>query len=112
MLWDPNSNEVICMEGEEIDEAAVLKIEQSGISNIKIRSTLTCRSSKGVCVKCYGRDLSLGRTVSTGEAVGIMAAQSIGEPGTQLTMEKLSLRRGGFPSRWSSLFTRPVIPVD
>ena len=96
-IVDPNSSEVICIEGEEINEEAVLKIEQVGISKVKIRSTLTCRSSKGVCVKCYGRDLSLGRTVSTGEAVGIMAAQSIGEPGTQLTMRTFHL--GGAASR-------------
>lgn len=96
-IVDPNSNEIICMEGKEIDEAAVLKIEQSGIDRIKIRSTLTCRSSNGVCVKCYGRDLSLGRTVSIGEAVGIIAAQSIGEPGTQLTMRTFHL--GGAASR-------------
>ena len=96
-IVDPNSNEVICIEGDEIVEEAVLKIEQAGIESIKIRSTLTCRSSRGVCVKCYGRDLSQGRTVSIGEAVGIIAAQSIGEPGTQLTMRTFHL--GGAASR-------------
>ena len=96
-IIDPNSNELICQEGEEIEEETVLKIERAGIEKIKIRSTLTCRANKGVCVKCYGRDLSLGRTVSIGEAVGIIAAQSIGEPGTQLTMRTFHL--GGAASR-------------
>ena len=93
----PNSEEVICFSGDEINEEAVEKIEQAGLEAVKIRSTLTCRAKQGVCVKCYGRDLALGRRVNIGEAVGIIAAQSIGEPGTQLTMKTFHL--GGTASR-------------
>ena len=96
-IVDPNSDEVICAAGEEIGEEASQRIEQAAIDGVKIRSSITCRSKKGVCVKCYGRDLSLGRTVNIGEAVGIIAAQSIGEPGTQLTMRTFHL--GGTASR-------------
>ena len=96
-IVDPHSNETICQEGREIDEKAAAKIERAGLEGVRIRSPLTCRSVRGVCVKCYGRDLSLGRTVSIGEAVGIIAAQSIGEPGTQLTMRTFHL--GGAASR-------------
>jgi len=83
---DPITGEVLVPGGEEIDEAGVKKIEAAGISKVEIRSVLTCRSPYGVCAKCYGRDLSRGRMVAMGEAVGIVAAESIGEPGTQLTM--------------------------
>ena len=93
----PNSLDLICKAGDEIDEAAVQKITQEGIDKVKIRSTLTCLTKNGVCIKCYGRDLALGRTVNIGEAVGIIAAQSIGEPGTQLTMRTFHL--GGTASR-------------
>ena len=96
-IVDPNSSELISRPGEEIDEQAVEKIILKGIDKVKIRSTLTCQTKNGVCVKCYGRDLSLGRTVNVGEAVGIIAAQSIGEPGTQLTMRTFHL--GGTASR-------------
>ncbi len=94
---DLNSNEIICEAGEEIDEEMVKKIDNLAIPKVKIRSSLTCQSKKGICVKCYGRDLSRGRTVDIGEAVGIIAAQSIGEPGTQLTMRTFHL--GGTASR-------------
>ena len=87
----PNSDELICSAGDEIDEKAVEKIEQAAIEKVKIRSSITCRSKKGVCVKCYGRDLGLGRTVNIGEAVGIIAAQSIGEPGNPAHNENFSL---------------------
>ena len=96
-ITDPNSSEIICMANEEIGEQTVKKITSAGINEVKIRSTLTCRTKVGVCVKCYGRDLGLGRTVNIGEAVGIIAAQSIGEPGTQLTMRTFHL--GGTASR-------------
>ena len=96
-IVNPSSSDIITMAGEEIDEAAVEKITAEGIDKVKIRSTLTCQTKIGVCVKCYGRDLALGRTVNIGEAVGIIAAQSIGEPGTQLTMRTFHL--GGTASR-------------
>ena len=82
----PETKEVILNKGEEITENIVAKIEKAGIKKVEIRSILTCKSEQGVCQKCYGRNLATGNLVETGEAVGIMAAQSIGEPGTQLTM--------------------------
>ncbi|MDA8162219.1 MAG: DNA-directed RNA polymerase subunit beta' [Desulfobacteraceae bacterium] len=85
-VLDPVTGEVLVGANEEIDEEAVKRIEDAGISRIEIRSVLTCRSPYGVCAKCYGRDLARGRLVAIGEAVGIIAAESIGEPGTQLTM--------------------------
>ncbi len=78
--------ELIVAQNEEITEAAADKIEESGIKKVKIRSILKCNCKTGVCAKCYGRNLATGETVNIGEAVGITAAQSIGEPGTQLTM--------------------------
>jgi DNA-directed RNA polymerase subunit beta' len=83
---DPYSGEIISPAGEEITESVVEKIEEAGIDRVTIRSVLTCRSRRGVCAKCYGRDLGRGHLVNIGEAVGVIAAQSIGEPGTQLTM--------------------------
>ena len=85
-IKDPFTGEVIVKANEEIDEALAEKIDHSGIERVNIRSVLTCRSKHGVCAKCYGRDLAHGHLVNIGEAVGIVAAQSIGEPGTQLTM--------------------------
>ncbi len=82
----PVESELILKAGEEIDEEAVEKIKKAGIKRVKIRSIFTCKAPNGVCAKCYGRDLSTGRLVNVGEAVGIVAAQSIGEPGTQLTL--------------------------
>ena len=83
--------------GQEIDEEMADKIEEAGIEKIRIRSVLTCESKRGVCMKCYGRNLATGRTTELGEAVGIIAAQSIGEPGTQLTMRTFHI--GGTASR-------------
>ncbi len=83
---DPFTSEVIVKANEAIDEALAEKIDRSGIERVSIRSVLTCRSKHGVCAMCYGRDLAHGHLVNIGEAVGIVAAQSIGEPGTQLTM--------------------------
>ena len=84
---DPyNPDEIIVHAGEEITEAIADRIEQSPIESVEIRSVLTCESKKGVCAKCYGRNLSNHRMVQKGEAVGVIAAQSIGEPGTQLTL--------------------------
>jgi DNA-directed RNA polymerase subunit beta' len=85
-VTDPATGAVIVPAGEEILEAHVEKIEKAGISEIRIRSVLTCETKFGVCGKCYGRDLARGTPVNMGEAVGVIAAQSIGEPGTQLTM--------------------------
>jgi len=82
----PETGEIIVDEGEEINEEKADEIVEAGIKKVKIRSVLTCRTRYGVCVKCYGRNLATGKLVDIGEAVGIIAAQSIGEPGTQLTM--------------------------
>lgn len=85
-IINPETKEMILDKGEEINESIVSKIEKAGIKRVEIRSILTCKCENGVCQKCYGRNLATGNLVETGEAVGIMAAQSIGEPGTQLTM--------------------------
>lgn len=83
---DPFTGELLVHANEGIDEALAKKIDDAGLERVQIRSVLTCRSKFGVCAKCYGRDLGHGHLVNIGEAVGIIAAQSIGEPGTQLTM--------------------------
>lgn len=85
-IYNPIDNALIINKGELIDEAKVDMIEEVGIDSIKIRSVLTCKNKIGVCTKCYGRDLATGDIVNISEAVGVIAAQSIGEPGTQLTM--------------------------
>ena len=85
-IVDPTTGEVIVAAGEEIRDAAADRIDASPIESVEIRSVLTCESKKGVCAKCYGRNLSNNRLVQKGEAVGVIAAQSIGEPGTQLTL--------------------------
>lgn len=82
----PETGEILVHAGEEIDETSAAKVIGAGITSVKIRSVLTCKTRYGVCKKCYGRNLATGRKVDIGEAVGIIAAQSIGEPGTQLTM--------------------------
>ena len=85
-IRDPYTDEVIVRANDEIDEEKVAKIDNAGLTKVKIRSALTCKSENGVCCKCYGRDLAYGHPVEIGTPVGILAAQSIGEPGTQLTM--------------------------
>jgi DNA-directed RNA polymerase subunit beta' len=85
-IYDPITDEIIIEGGKEIDEEIAVQIEESGIDSVPIRSVLTCESRRGVCVMCYGRNLTSGYTVDLGEAVGVIAAQSIGEPGTQLTL--------------------------
>jgi DNA-directed RNA polymerase subunit beta' len=85
-VLDPISGKVIVKAGEEILEKDIKPIAEAGIEKVKVRSVLTCKTVKGVCQRCYGRDLSHGGIVNIGEAIGIIAAQSIGEPGTQLTM--------------------------
>ena len=85
-IVDPVSGELVLPKNTLIGEAEVEKVQQVGLDQMRIRSVLTCQSDIGVCGKCYGRDLARGTPVNTGEAVGVIAAQSIGEPGTQLTM--------------------------
>jgi DNA-directed RNA polymerase subunit beta' len=84
---------VIVDVNEEITESLASEIQAAGVERVKIRSVLTCESRRGVCIKCYGRNLGTGAMVELGEAVGVIAAQSIGEPGTQLTMRTV-------PHRW------------
>ena len=83
---NPETKEVICDKNEFINESLCARIIKAGIKSVEIRTALTCKAENGVCQRCYGRNLATGNLVETGEAVGIMAAQSIGEPGTQLTM--------------------------
>jgi DNA-directed RNA polymerase subunit beta' len=85
-VYDPQSDQLIVNAGEEIMTEVAKQIEDSGIENVEIRSVLTCESKRGVCVKCYGKNLATGYLTQRGDAVGIIAAQSIGEPGTQLTL--------------------------
>ncbi|MGM9832669.1 MAG: DNA-directed RNA polymerase subunit beta' [Candidatus Limisoma sp.] len=85
-IVDPQTGEIIVAAGEEINDAAAERIENSPIESVEIRSVLTCEAKHGVCAKCYGRNLATHRMVQKGEAVGVIAAQSIGEPGTQLTL--------------------------
>jgi len=94
---DPVTSEVLVPIGTEIDEAKVQIIEDAGVERVAIRSALTCRSERGVCAMCYGRDLAQGKLAQIGEAIGIIAAQSIGEPGTQLTMRTFHI--GGTASK-------------
>ncbi|MBI4775545.1 MAG: DNA-directed RNA polymerase subunit beta' [Deltaproteobacteria bacterium] len=94
---DPFTGEVVVERNREIDETVVDKIDDAGIERVRIRSVLTCESVRGVCANCYGRDLAHGKRVEIGEAIGIIAAQSIGEPGTQLTMRTFHI--GGTASR-------------
>jgi DNA-directed RNA polymerase subunit beta' len=96
-ILDPFTNEVIVRANEEINEELVKRVEESGLERAKIRSVLTCQSRQGVCIRCYGRDLARGHMVNLGEAIGVIAAQSIGEPGTQLTMRTFHI--GGTASR-------------
>ena len=96
-IVDPFSGEIIVKTNEMIDEKAVEKIENAGVERIRIRSVLTCEAAYGICAKCYGRNLATGDMAEIGEAVGVIAAQSIGEPGTQLTMRTFHI--GGTASR-------------
>ena len=100
-IVDPYTNELIVGAGEEITEIAADRIEKSPIEVVEIRSVLTCESKKGVCAKCYGRNLSNHRMVQRGEAVGVIAAQSIGEPGTQLTLRTFHV--GGVASNVAAI---------
>ncbi|MDD5586897.1 MAG: DNA-directed RNA polymerase subunit beta' [Alphaproteobacteria bacterium] len=96
-IVNPETQKVIVFAGELIEETGVIEIEKAGIDVVLVRSALTCKTENGVCGKCYGRDLARGTPVNVGEAVGVMAAQSIGEPGTQLTMRTFHI--GGAAQR-------------
>ena len=96
-IVDPFTDELLVAANEQITEEKVMAIEAAGIDRVLIRSVLTCRSKRGVCAMCYGRDLGRGHMVNIGEAIGIIAAQSVGEPGTQLTMRTFHI--GGTASR-------------
>ncbi len=96
-VFIPGEPEPVVAADEEITEAKARRIAESGLQGVKVRSVLTCQSRQGVCAKCYGRNLATGKLVEMGEAVGIIAAQSIGEPGTQLTMRTFHI--GGAASR-------------
>ncbi|HSB45579.1 MAG TPA: DNA-directed RNA polymerase subunit beta', partial [Nitrospira sp.] len=96
-IRDPVTGEIIVSRNEEINEELTKSIVEAGVDRVKIRSVLTCQSLRGVCQACYGRDLARGRLVEKGEPVGVIAAQSIGEPGTQLTMRTFHI--GGTASK-------------
>ncbi len=96
-IRDPFTGDVLVPTNHEIDEEYANKIDEAGLERVKIRSVLTCEAKRGVCIMCYGRNLGTGRLAELGEAVGIIAAQSIGEPGTQLTMRTFHI--GGTASR-------------
>ncbi len=96
-IYDPVTDQLVCAANEEIDEEKAVVIEEAGVEVVRVRSPLTCESPVGVCIKCYGRNLATGQTVSVGEAVGTIAAQAIGEPGTQLTLRTFHM--GGTAGR-------------
>jgi len=96
-VYRPGSDDLICPAGTLLDEHWVAVLEKAGIDQIRVRSPITCEARTGVCAQCYGRDLARGHLVNAGEAVGVIAAQSIGEPGTQLTMRTFHI--GGAASR-------------
>jgi len=99
-IYDPSTGEVIANEGDELDEILSAQVTEAGIETVQIRSVLTCETKRGVCSKCYGRNLARGSMVKRGEAVGVIAAQSIGEPGTQLTLR--TFHTGGTASSIAS----------
>jgi DNA-directed RNA polymerase subunit beta' len=96
-LLVPGQDDVVYPAGTLLDERSVAKIESLGVDQVKVRSPITCEARRGICAKCYGRDLARGHLISIGEAVGVVAAQSIGEPGTQLTMRTFHI--GGAASQ-------------
>jgi DNA-directed RNA polymerase subunit beta' len=105
-IVDPLTRKAIVKAGEIIDEELAARISETSIQSVEIRSVLTCESRKGICAKCYGRNLTTGKLVDVGEAVGVIAAQSIGEPGTQLTLRTFHI--GGTASR---IVTQSRIPT-
>jgi DNA-directed RNA polymerase subunit beta' len=96
-VYRPGSDELVCPAGTLLDEGWVSTLEGAGIDQVRVRSPITCQAHAGVCAQCYGRDLARGHRVNMGESVGVIAAQSIGEPGTQLTMRTFHI--GGAASR-------------
>ena len=98
-ILKPGTEEVLLPVGTLIDEKMVRLIEQEGVDVVQVRSPITCKTRYGVCATCYGRDLARGRQINIGEAVGVMAAQSIGEPGTQLTMRTFHIGGARITSR-------------
>ncbi len=96
-VFDPVTKKIIQSNNTLVDEDPAQKIEDAGLTNIRIRSVLTCESKRGVCARCYGRNLATGRKVDVGDSIGVIAAQSIGEPGTQLTLQTFHV--GGTASR-------------
>jgi DNA-directed RNA polymerase subunit beta' len=96
---DPITGEILAQANTEVTEDMATEIQNAGIERVRIRSVLTCESRRGVCIRCYGRNLATGQVVDIGEAVGVIAAQSIGEPGTQLTMRTFHI--GGTASKIS-----------
>jgi DNA-directed RNA polymerase subunit beta' len=100
-IHDPITGQLLASAGQQMDEDLATEIQNAGIERVRIRSVLTCESRRGVCVKCYGRNLATGQIVEMGEAVGVIAAQSIGEPGTQLTMRTFHI--GGTATRISEV---------
>jgi DNA-directed RNA polymerase subunit beta' len=96
-VFRPGSDEVVVEAGQLLDEKLVRSLEQAGVDHVMVRSPITCATRYGVCAQCYGRDLARGHRINLGEAVGVIAAQSIGEPGTQLTMRTFHI--GGAASR-------------
>ncbi|MGB7061306.1 MAG: DNA-directed RNA polymerase subunit beta', partial [Candidatus Zixiibacteriota bacterium] len=96
-VYDTITGDLLAKAGEEIDEESATRIDESGVESVRIRSILTCESRRGICAKCYGRNLATGNTADLGEAVGVIAAQSIGEPGTQLTLRTFHI--GGTAAR-------------
>jgi len=111
-IIDPQTGAVIVERGHLIDEDDVEKIDAAGVETVLIRSVLTCEAKNGICAKCYGRDLAHGTPVSLGEAVGVIAAQSIGEPGTQLTMRTFHIggaaQRGAEQSSVDAVFDATI----
>ena len=106
-VHDPKTGEVIVSKDELITPKLAKRIEEAGVSSVKVRSVLTCEAKRGVCVKCYGKNLATGRLAEKGDSVGIIAAQSIGEPGTQLTLRTFHV--GGiasYQSEESSLISK------
>ncbi|WP_295434066.1 DNA-directed RNA polymerase subunit beta' [uncultured Thiodictyon sp.] len=100
-VYVPGTDELICAAGSMLDESMVERFAVAGIDQLRVRSPITCQSRIGVCAQCYGRDLARGHRVNMGEAVGVIAAQSIGEPGTQLTMRTFHI--GGAASRTAAV---------
>ena len=103
-----SNNEVIVKSGEIIEETHIEDIKKLSLRSLKIRSVLTCETNNGICAKCYGRDLARGTAVNIGEAVGIIAAQSIGEPGTQLTMRTFHIGGAASASVEQSSASSPI----